>query len=218
MECRRAEVPGWSASGQRRAPHLESASASHRGAAASLLDQVQLRCRLVEKAITHTHLQVTGRSASGHRRARTLSPPQPRTEEQPQACSIRWSFINAGAVARSTHTHLQVPGWSAGGQKRARTLSPPPPRTEEQPQACSIRWSFDGGSVAKANTLQGAWLECRRQRRARTLSPPPSCIVHRGAAASLLGQSEHHHGGSFHCIRHTHHLQVPGAWRQARSS
>ena len=38
------------------------------------------------------HLQVPGWIARRQRRVRSLSPPPPRNEEQPQACSIRWSF------------------------------------------------------------------------------------------------------------------------------
>ena len=73
-------------------------------------------------------------------------------------------------------------------QRRARTLSPPPPpRTEEQPQACSIRWSFDGGFFAKANTLQGAWLECRP----RTEEQPQACSFKSELAWRLRHKGKH---------------------------
>ena len=52
--------------------------------------------------------QVPGRSARRPRQARTLSPPPPRTEEQPQVCSMSRSFMTALPWSK-----LQVPGWSA---------------------------------------------------------------------------------------------------------
>ena len=146
------QVGGWSTGGRDEHRNLESASASHGRAAASLLHQVEVRWQLRRKG---KHTPCRCRWLVGAPAAETstapLSPPPPRTEEQPQACFIRWSF-DGGSVANAiTHTHLQdmVPGWSAGGHRRAPTLSPPPPRTEEQPQACSIRCSFDVGSLKR---------------------------------------------------------------------
>ena len=98
-------------------------------------------------------------SARRQRRATNLRTPPPRTEEQPQACSVArlgGRRFDGVSVAKANtpppsqrQTHLQVPGWSARWQRRARSLSPPPPRTEEQPQACSIRCSFDVGSLKR---------------------------------------------------------------------
>ena len=62
---------------------LAAASASHHEAAASLLHQVQsVHGGSVAR---QTHLQVPWLECWRQRRARTLRPPPPRTEEQPQA-------------------------------------------------------------------------------------------------------------------------------------
>ena len=88
---------------------------------------------------------------------------------------------------------------SAARRERARTLSTPPPRTVEQPQACSISRSF---MSAPSQTTFSAGVhnrrgkhsppECRRQVASTHLES--ASASHRGAAASLLHQSELHGG------------------------
>ena len=134
-----------------------------------MLDQVELRWRLRCNG-NHTHrlagawLECRRAETSTHS---TVSPPQPRTEEQPQTCSIRWSFNRWRLRHNGNHTHTCMVGVPAA-ERRARTLSPPPPRTEEQPQACSIR--CEPGSMAAPSQRHAPvlckmfpWLECRRQ-------------------------------------------------------
>ena len=100
-----------SASSRDEQAHLESASASHRGAAASLLDQSELhggfRCKAKPPlgawclAASTLHPSASGRETSTH----TLTPPC--AVEQPQACSISRSSMAASVVEPN---HLQVPG------------------------------------------------------------------------------------------------------------
>ena len=66
LECRR----------QRRARTVESASASHRGAAAGLLTQAELRWRLCRKG--KVFLKMAGWSAGGRDEHAPWSPPPPR--------------------------------------------------------------------------------------------------------------------------------------------
>ena len=117
------------------------------------------RCLVVAAAST---LQPSARAPEAERRARTLSPPPPRTMEQPQACSISREH-HGGSVAPRQTPVLQVLGRRGGKhsptrvpERRARTLSQPPSCTVEQPQACSTSRELHGGSVAKANTPTGA--------------------------------------------------------------
>ena len=86
--------------------HLESTSASQRGAAASLLDQSEVHGGCVAKP-NHLQVQISGpggkhsppSECQWHRRARTLSPPPPGTVEQPQAASLLdQSEVNADFV------------------------------------------------------------------------------------------------------------------------
>ena len=75
--------------GAKTSTHLESTSASHNGAAASLLDQSELHGE-------SKYLQVPGWSASGRdEHDRVLSPPPTRIVQQPPACSIYRSFMEA---------------------------------------------------------------------------------------------------------------------------
>ena len=97
--------------------HLKSASTSHREAAASLLDQSELdaggplqrqttiglaraSCVVPRRGGKHSPLE-----CERQRQACTLSPPPPRTVEQPQACSIsRGSMV--ASVAKANHMHF----------------------------------------------------------------------------------------------------------------
>ena len=104
--------------------HFESASASHRGAAASLLDQLVLHGDSVANG---KYLQVSGRGkkhfplkCQRQRRARTVPPPTPRTVEQPHACSISRSFI-----AAPLHSQTPADAWS-----RQQALSTQVPEAE----------------------------------------------------------------------------------------
>ena len=117
------------------------------------------------------------------RRALTvMSPPPPRTIEQPQPCPIRRSCMVAplqrqntcrclfGVPASETRTHLD-------------SLSPSPPRTVEQPQACPIRRMFMAAPLQR-QIPASACLECRRQTRALTvMSPPPPRTIEQPQAA-----------------------------------
>ena len=143
-----------------------STSASHRGAAANLLHQSPISWRLRRKGQTPSCrclVEVPAADTS----TPLVSPPPPRIEEQPQACSICQSS-HGGYVAKGNHHHAD--DWSkCRRQTRARTLHQPPPRTEEQLQA-SISRSFHHGGymyIAKGKHHHaGAWLKCRRQTRA----------------------------------------------------
>ena len=155
------------------------------------------------------------------RQARILrSPPPPRTVEQPQACSISRSLM-AAPVVMAHNLQVQVPSPRSGKrsppkcqrQRRARTLGPPPPCTVEQSQACPIRWSFVAAFVCKGKRLAagaGARWQALSKVTAAETSTHFGCASasHRGAAASLLDQSEVH-GGS---VAKADHLQVRGAW------
>ena len=131
-------------------------------------------------------LQVPWLECRRQRRARTLSPPSPRTEEHLQACSIRLEVqLQLRRIGNHLCRHL---GWSAGGKtRRARTPSPPPPRTEEQPQACSIRWEVQWQLRRKGNhPFAGALVGVPA---AETSTHIESAFAsHRGASASLLDQ------------------------------
>ena len=105
---------------------IESASASHRGAAASLLDQVELHRWRLHCNGNHTHtlawLDCRRAGTSTHR---TLSPPPPRTKEQSQACLSRWRSVRWRLRRKGTKTILHVRGWlKCRRQRRARTLRP----------------------------------------------------------------------------------------------
>ena len=160
--------------------HLASTSASYRGAAASLHHQSErvhgaFRC----KAKAPERAWSPYLNASGRDEARTLSPPPPRTVEQPQACSICLSCM-AASVAKPNHLQCT---WSQQPSARSRhehaPWSRPPPRTVEQPQACSISLSCMSASVAKPKHLQGA-VASRGKPTCRCASggkhsPPPEC-------------------------------------------
>ena len=75
--------------------HLDSACASHRRAAASLLDQSELHGGSVAEHTHCTCMCLVAAACTVSTRARTFSPPPPRTVEQPHACSTRQSFIAA---------------------------------------------------------------------------------------------------------------------------
>ena len=125
------------------------------------------------------------------RRARTLSPLPPCTVEQPQACSIS----RRGSMAAPSQQQRPAGAWlECQRQRRARTLSPHPPRTVEQPQACSIS-AFPVDSFTKAKTCRCLVGVPAAETSTHLESASAS---HRGAAASLLDQSELH-GGSFRC-------------------
>ena len=83
--------------------HLESASTLQSAAAASWLHQSELAWRLRCKGKQTCVCRLPGGKHSPlecQRRAHTLSPPSPRTEDQPQACSISRS-LHGGSVARA---------------------------------------------------------------------------------------------------------------------
>ena len=145
-----------SARGRRRARTLnEATSASHRGPAASLLDQPALhggfRCRRQPPARAWSRTTTLHHSsASGRRRAPSV--------EQPQACSVSRSFMTALCADMKSLQVLVVVAAStlhpsATGRERARTLNTAPPRTVEQPQACSISWRSMAASVAEGKHL-----------------------------------------------------------------
>ena len=101
--------------------HLESASASHRGAAASLLQvSPELAWRL------HHNGKHTCAGASlecqRHKRARTLRPPPPRTEKQPQPCSRSFAACMAAPLQRQTHTCRCLVGMPASHRGAAASL------------------------------------------------------------------------------------------------
>ena len=134
-------------------------------------------------------LQVPGRGGKHspppecrrQRRAHTVSPPPPRTVQQPQACSISWSFIMA---APSTQHKIIVGAWSrrqalptrvSEAETSTHLDSTSSPRTVQQPQACSNSRSLMAAPSTQ-NTLQvpgrggkHSTLECRRKRRACTI-------------------------------------------------
>ena len=93
--------------------HLAFTSASHRGAAASLLLQSELALRLRRKRQTPSCRCLVGVPAADTSTSLVSSPP-PRTEEQPQACSVNLS-LTGGAVTKANNI-LQVPGQGAGGR------------------------------------------------------------------------------------------------------
>ena len=105
---------------------LHSASASHRGAAASLLDQSELHggfrckngkplagwCRCVVLVVSTLHPHCQQRQG----RARTLTPPPPRTVEQPQACLISRGYLAASAAKESNHMQDKGPAGETVGE------------------------------------------------------------------------------------------------------
>ena len=137
-----------SARGRDTSTHLESGSASHRGAAASLLDQSELHAWLPLRRQSTYRCIVPwcwwlARSVGA---AWRLSLQRQSTCR----CIVPWSYPGSGsstlhprARGRGTSTHLE-------------SLSRPPPRTVEQPQACSISRSCIVASVAKDKALAGA--------------------------------------------------------------
>ena len=103
----------------------------------------------------HLHLcrcmVLTASTLHKQRRARTLRRPSLCTVEQPQACSISWSFM-AASVAKANHLQVQVHGPHGRHSPQAETstpLRPPASRTVEQPQACSVSRSVMAAFVAK---------------------------------------------------------------------
>ena len=139
--------------------HLEPAFIPHHGAATPLLDQSELHGRSIANVNT-SPLQVPchlGMHCSlecwRQRRARTLSPPLPRTMKNTHFCSISRSSM-AAPLQRQNHNHAGAWSWRPAHstcvftrQRRARTLRPPQSRTMEQPQACSISRSFMAASL-----------------------------------------------------------------------
>ena len=138
--------------------HIDSVSASYRGAAASLIDK------------SFDQSEVYGGFC---RRAK------------PPADAGAWLWQQPSTLHK---------------QRRASALSRPPPRTMEQPEACSISWKFMAASVAKAKPPS---CRCRcmvlvaskHSPQAETSNRLESTATsHRGAAGSLLDQSELHGG------------------------
>ena len=94
--------------------YLDSPSASHRTAAAIVLDSISRSFMAASVAKETHHLWCKWcRGISGkhsppecqrQRRARTLTPPPPRTVRQPQACTISRGFM-AASIAKEAH-HL----------------------------------------------------------------------------------------------------------------
>ena len=88
--------------------HIDSVSASYRGAAASLIDksfdQSEVYggfCRRAKpRAGAGAWLWQQPSTLHKQRRASALSRPPPRTVEQPEACSISWKFM-AASVAKA---------------------------------------------------------------------------------------------------------------------
>ena len=149
--------------------HLESAaSASHRGAAASLVGQSELHGGLVAKqANTISCRCLVGVPESTlplkcqrQRRAHILSPPPPPLVDQ--------SELHGGSVAKQANTiscrclvhKASTLPLKCQRQRRARTLSPPPPpRTVEQLQAWSVSRSCMAAWLQSKQTpsAAGAW-------------------------------------------------------------
>ena len=215
--CRRKhlQVCGKSTNGRDEHAHLESASASHRAAAASLLYQQselvswRLRCR-------SQSVQVRGRggrhSLSECQRQRRARTPRVRlrlscTVQQPQACSTRVGACFHGGSSQCRSQSVQVR--SRGGrhsspecrrQRRARTpfLSPPPPRTVQQTQACSTSRSSMAAPVQTTITQPGRCVIAATDIRSLSEYCTPlesASASHLAAAASLPSKSELH-GGS----------------------
>ena len=158
---------------------------------------------------SHDILQVPGRSgrqalsqqsaSKSERRARTLSLPPPRTVEQPQACSIRRSFI-AASLQRQPHcrqVHSLGRKYSFTKCQQTETSTHLESASVSHRRAAASlphQSNLHGGIVAKATTLQvPGWLEpqalsqqsAHRQRRARTLSLPPPRTVEQPQACSI---------------------------------
>ena len=138
---------------QKTSTHLESASALHRGAAASLLDQLELHGGTMVKANT---CKVPDRGGGKH-----SPPPECQRQKTSTHLESAASVSHCGAAASLLH-QSELHGGSAAkvnicrclvaaaartlhhrsarGTRRARTLSPPTPlpRTVKQLQACSV--------------------------------------------------------------------------------
>ena len=134
------------------------------------------------------------------RRARTLSPPPPRTVEQPQACLICRSFIMAISVAKAN----QPAGAGKGAWSRRQALSTlrrasgrdEPAHIESASTSHWQRHTTCTTWCVAASTLRP--LECQRQRRASTLSRPPPRTVEQPQAHSICRSS----------LAKANHLQV----------
>ena len=126
----------------------------------------------------------------------TLSPPPPRTVEQPHTRArsvgaswrLRCSTQSVQVlVCGSKHSHAECKR-----QRRARTLRPPPPCTVQHPQACSISESVMAAPL-QTTISAGAWSRqqaiCTRVPKADTSTHLASAsTLHRAALASLLHQ------------------------------
>ena len=184
-----------SAGGTDERTHLASASASHYGAAASVLDQSALHrgSGSDQTAGGWSRRQaLSTRVLVARMSARSLHPPLPRTVEQPKACSIWRSFMTA-----LVQTKLQVPG--RGRQtlstrvlgcwrhrmmtSSTHTLDPPPPRTVEQPHACSFSRSIMVDSGAD-QTAGGRWLITVGSTLHPTAGSTDDEHTHRGSASA----------------------------------
>ena len=158
---------------------LESASDSHRGAAATLLDQSELHggstelrqlSTQVPEAETSTDVESASATSVSHRGVRVATLLD-QSERRGNSTNHRQGVAGRGGK----HSPLKYQR-----QRRAHNLSLPPPRIVEQPQPCSIKWRLHRckGKHHPVNGVAGRGgkhspLKCQRQGRARTLRAPP---------------------------------------------
>ena len=157
--------------------HLESASASHRGAAASSLDLSELQHGAFHcEGKTCTFLEVRGRDG----------------KHSPLSGVPVVSTHLESASAMHVHLCSKHSPPECQSQTRPRTLRLPPPHTVEQPQACSISRSLMAAPLQKQPPARALDLcskhsppECQSQTRPRTLRLPPPHTVEQPQACSI---------------------------------